>query len=850
MTAYKPLYIKGNQTGLVQDRQNFILPDDAYPILVNAFVWREQLVRRQGLQLLARLRLIYTTVSLGNSSNSPWTFTIYTTISPAITEPNAEIEPGSVIIVLGGVTFTDQGNGTLTGNSPGNSGVINYISSTVTLIATVAGGTPATISFNYFPGLPTMGIRSQLLNGTDAQNTVVFDTTYAYVYAGTGYEQLPSTAPTTWTGNDANFFWTTNYWQDNSTPPNKLFWVTNASGTTGDPIRYYNNVTWTDFAPQIDNAMPSPNLLNQCLCILPFRGRLLVFNTLEGPTLASSIQNYQRIRWSAIGNPLLPDAWRDDLTGQGGFLDIPTSENITSVGFVRDNLVIYCQRSTWQLRYTGRTISPFVIEKVNSELGSYSTFSSVQFDTSLVGIGDKGIVECDSYQSQRIDIKIPDLVFDFSNDNSAPERIQGIRDIQQRVAYWTYVAQPVEEEEISQGGTGIYPNRRLVYNYENDSWAIFTDSLTALGTYQTESSVTWDEADWTWDQADFPWNSRPTSFPALMGGNQQGFVMFLGSNITPQASNDVTLTITNIVGNNTTPTVITSPNHNLVSGQVIAIQDIPLGTPFANSLNNPTQGAITAATKANPCQITSNGHDLSNGDLISIDSVLGMIQLNGNIYPVTVVDANNFTIGVDSTNFSNYSSGGIWTNQAINAYGIEVLDQNTFQLWEYDPISQSFERIPKTDPSGQTYVGGGRIAVRDNFSIVSKKFNFLDNGQNIQMGYFDVLLAATDDGAISVNMYLNYNENNPVNILPENVNASTSLPNPAFNSVIPTSKSQLGGITGSKYWQRVYCPIRGAFITIEYTFSNAQLVGVEQENEVQIDAQILWLRQAGRLQTF
>jgi hypothetical protein len=45
----------------------------------------------------------------------------------------------------------------------------------------------------------------------------------------------------------------------------------------------------------------------------------------------------------------------------------------------------------------------------------------------------------------------------------------------------------------------------------------------------------------------------------------------------------------------------------------------------------------------------------------------------------------------------------------------------------------------------------------------------------------------------------------------------------------------------------VFCATRGNFLTLEYTFSNAQLAGIEQECEVQIDAQILWIRKAGRM---
>lgn len=73
-------------------------------------------------------------------------------------------------------------------------------------------------------------------------------------------------------------------------------------------------------------------------------------------------------------------------------------------------------------------------------------------------------------------------------------------------------------------------------------------------------------------------------------------------------------------------------------------------------------GTISAASNANPCQITSANHGLITGSVIAIIGVVGMVQLNGNTYTITVVDPNNFTLdGIDSTAFGVYVSGGTWT---------------------------------------------------------------------------------------------------------------------------------------------------------------------------------------------
>jgi hypothetical protein len=212
MSGYTPIYISSMETGLVQNRVEFILPNDAYPTLQNMFVWRERIKRRQGLQTLGRLSRLFTSASIGNSSVSGgiWSFTIYSTLVPPITpEANAQIVPGSVTINIGAVQFTDNGDGTLSSTTPGNSGVINYLTGVVTLTTTQASGVASTITFSYNPNLPVMGLRTRELNNTNNEQLVAFDTKYAYIFSTQWQEFIPGT---TWSGNDFNFFWSTNYW--------------------------------------------------------------------------------------------------------------------------------------------------------------------------------------------------------------------------------------------------------------------------------------------------------------------------------------------------------------------------------------------------------------------------------------------------------------------------------------------------------------------------------------------------------------------------------------------------------------------------------------------------------------
>jgi hypothetical protein len=69
---------------------------------------------------------------------------------------------------------------------------------------------------------------------------------------------------------------------------------------------------------------------------------------------------------------------------------------------------------------------------------------------------------------------------------------------------------------------------------------------------------------------------------------------------------------------------------------------------------------VTAITSANPGVVTATAHGFSTGDSIAFADVVGMTEVNGNSYTITVIDANSFSI-TDTTAFTAYTSGGTAT---------------------------------------------------------------------------------------------------------------------------------------------------------------------------------------------
>ncbi len=72
-----------------------------------------------------------------------------------------------------------------------------------------------------------------------------------------------------------------------------------------------------------------------------------------------------------------------------------------------------------------------------------------------------------------------------------------------------------------------------------------------------------------------------------------------------------------------------------------------------------TASTIIGITNANPGVVSTSGaHGLSNGDHVWLDAIVGMTQLNRRRVTVTVLGGTSFSIGIDTTAYTAYSSGG------------------------------------------------------------------------------------------------------------------------------------------------------------------------------------------------
>jgi hypothetical protein len=455
-----------------------------------------------------------------------------------------------------------------------------------------------------------MGLIVNDLTRVNNEPTYAFDQQFAYRYFTDGWERLGTGATAIWTGSNSDFFWGETY--RGALPDDDTLYVTNDK----DYVRYYSTSVgnWADLRPIFNSA--TGGTIDRARIVINFKDRLLLMNIRE--VTGAVTKDYRfRLRYSQNGNPTAVDAFYENVPGKGNWLDLPTQEAIITAQHLRDRVIVFCERSTWELVYTNNQVLPFVWQQINTELGAESTFSQVPFDEVVLGVGNVGIHACDGMSVKRIDDLIPDDVFLIHNADDGVKRVAGIRDYVTEQVYWTVPS-------VNRESPYIFPDQILVFNYKDRTWATFDDSITAWGYIQEGNiNTTWADlvAPMTWATWLDPWGSEDVEKNPqnrnILAGNQEGFVFIVD---TKEALNAASLQITNMT---TTPaTQLTVINHN-----------------FKKNPQEPEYIFI------NDCQYD----DASNG-------------LNGSVFMVIdVVDSNTIDIGPIAPFTGNYVGGGTIT---------------------------------------------------------------------------------------------------------------------------------------------------------------------------------------------
>jgi hypothetical protein len=864
MSAFTQVLIGGYPSGgLMTDRKPLMLPSEAFSDLKNAYVFRERTKKREGLVGVGLLQRNFLAASIGNSPASlTWTITsIYVLVSPAITETNAQINIGSMVITGGPDTFTDQGNGILRRQDGNLLSTINYVTGAIVLQRTTALANAFTATFGYFPSLPVMGICKLDISTLGIDDTIYFDTKYAYHFVSGSFSELVPgttwTAPKRTNGTNTYFFWAANY--QGSTPNLRFFFVTNnyidPAGGLFDPIRYYNPLasSWTALTPIVADVPQSPAQIKlfQGLIIIPYYGRLLILNTWEGPNLAGATNFFSRCRFSQIGDPTNTDplAWRSDIFGRGGFIDAPTNEAIVSAAFFRNTLIVFFEYSTWQLRYIGEYGLPFIFERISSDFGAVSTYSPIVFDQGVMAVSDRGIIQASANGLSRLDEQIPETVFSFEIQENAPNFVHGIRDFEKELVYWNYL--DVSEEESVQ----VWPNTTLLFNYKNNTWAQFRDTITCFGVGQFQFAVTWDslttywESNASWDNVD-----DQVLVDYVTAGNQQGYI-FIYEN--PDASSPIpsdnnftpTLSIT-AVDFTQHPTQFTIPHHNLNDGEIIYITGALWSGTDPGINNQIYQVTVFNPNPASPNYDTITLSQWNGNNYAAIDITSSAIYIGGG--QITLFPKMNI-VGKD---FNPFQGSG---KQFKLSYIDFQMDSNeaspaipavTIQLFVNSYMQQQANFITGNQEISNSAENSGFITniQLSNPCIVTSPDHSLLTGTVIYVA--NVLTTTQINAALYTITVIDAN-----NFSLNNTDATGWTPYQTIPPTPPTGiwntdpKDGQSFIPGTEYaWYRFYSTQFGQYLRVALTYDDVLMNQLStHQTPMELNAMNLWMKEGGRL---
>ena len=840
-----PNFIAGGWMGLVEDKKPFLLTDQAFSKLENAYIFRERVKKREGLKLLGRLGRTLEEQALANTAAAA-TYTdadILTTLGLRTTELNAEIRPGTdtlpitILIDDGGGSETEildeDGIGTLVPGSINNlgftTGTINYITGAISLTfgAPIAAGLAVIITFHYYPSLPAMGSwQRETVTALNQEQTIFWDTKYAYInIAAEQFSEFLSSEMVTWSGSDSDFFLAVNY--RGVEPGDRYFFVTNFVNDASNPIRYTNGSSWEKFAPAIASTEQTQNL-----------------GTVVNPwnSFAGSMTNLPVVPGSVIITLTPSNITFTDVEEDGTLTGDPTS-NTGTINYDTGAITL--------------TINPALA--VNQDVNAiYDQAKNQLFQARILVPYYGRLVALNVYEGATIaaSTNIPNRAR-FSQVGNPIASDAWRTDIFGRGGF---IDAPVNEDIVS----AEFFKDTLIVGFEHSTW-----QLRYVGEYGLP---------FLWERISSDFGSESTFASILFDDG----VLQIGDKAIVAATSvnakrideqipDIVFQIQNILNGAKRVHGIRDFRREIVywayptSEEDKTFPDTVLVFNYKNGTYSQFRDSVTCfGTFQPPDSINWDradiDWDMSNVTWDSTDNqnyfpfpVSGNQQGFIHYYAFTLPDEPSLSISdVDLTVSPNRItainhnlgtleiikiSGLVYTaapSEDLNdrIFQVRKIDDDTFDILEWNGTYYA------DTPSGaaSTYIGNGRITLYPVLNVVTKDFNpYISKGIQGKFIYVDFLTDATEDSQITVNLYGNASTVVKGNMLVGNRAVETSLPAPFY-----TNESDYA-------WHRFSATFSAQFIKIQMTYGDV-LMNVEEThgNDWVLNALCIWTREGSR----
>jgi len=496
--SLQPRIIAPIGSGLNRYFPSWTSPEDSFFEMDNCYAKRGRIQKRQGTSILSRVPLF---VQPGGAS---YAFTIT-----------------GIVVGTQTVTMTAVA---VTGLLPGQRIWLEQSGTEIGAftVTAVAGMGPETITLRYGANtplspaiaalaaaavnvyLPIQGLLGYEVQAGDEQTRLIVCTgKQLLVYnpaAGTITEPTPTVRPTA-----------RNYELYQGNMFQGALYLTNFRNL----IYRYDGTNFATYTP----AVAGTTAVQSARLVIPYRGRLVLLYTYEGAA-APGAAFPQRARWSAAGVDIVadPNAWGATVFNGATFADAATGQAIVGAAIVRDQLIVYFERSIWVLKYTDNPLNPFQWELINDQYGAGSSLGVWSFDDSALGISQQGFVACNGSDTKRIDLPVLDIVQNvetsYQSQPGAPadrripsnyRRAVMQQDYYNQQMLVTYPSEQTSTDYIQ--AASVRNNRVLIWNYLENSWAQGVAYYTNLLLFRTTGELTWSSLTNPWSSYLQPWST-------------------------------------------------------------------------------------------------------------------------------------------------------------------------------------------------------------------------------------------------------------------------------------------------------------------------------------------------------